>query len=62
MKKFYRREHLTAEDIKKNKSFMQNLAAGGLMSEDEFKVINFFWIFSNFLHFFEFFFAIKFVD
>ncbi|VDN51188.1 unnamed protein product [Dracunculus medinensis] len=32
-----RREHLTAEDIKKNKSFMQNLAAGGLMSEDEFK-------------------------
>uniref|UniRef100_A0A915Q5S7 ANK_REP_REGION domain-containing protein n=1 Tax=Setaria digitata TaxID=48799 RepID=A0A915Q5S7_9BILA len=31
-----RREHLTTEDIKKNKAFMQNLALGSLMTEDEF--------------------------
>ncbi|EFO21513.1 hypothetical protein LOAG_06976 [Loa loa] len=31
-----RREHLTAEDIKKNKAFMQSLAMGSLMAEDEF--------------------------
>ncbi|VDM21604.1 unnamed protein product [Wuchereria bancrofti] len=31
-----RREHLTAEDIKKNKAFMQSLAIGSLMAEDEF--------------------------
>ncbi|VDK75316.1 unnamed protein product [Litomosoides sigmodontis] len=31
-----RREHLTAEDIKKNKAFMQGLAVGLLMTEDEF--------------------------
>ncbi|VDK50078.1 unnamed protein product [Gongylonema pulchrum] len=34
-----RREHLTAEDIKKNKAFIQNLAIGSIMAEDEFKVI-----------------------
>ncbi|VDM45284.1 unnamed protein product [Toxocara canis] len=32
-----RREHLTAEDIKKNKAFMQNLAVGSAMADDEFK-------------------------
>lgn len=32
-----RREHLTAEDIKKNKAFMQNLAVGSTMADDEFK-------------------------
>lgn len=32
-----RREHLTAEDIKKNKAFMQNLAVGSAMAEEEFK-------------------------
>ncbi|MFH4978411.1 hypothetical protein AB6A40_005120 [Gnathostoma spinigerum] len=32
-----RREHLTAEDIKKNKAFIQNLAVGNSMAEDEFK-------------------------
>ncbi|VDK78296.1 unnamed protein product [Onchocerca ochengi] len=31
-----RREHLTAEDIKKNKTFLQNLAIGSLMAENEF--------------------------
>uniref|UniRef100_A0A0R3S6W9 ANK_REP_REGION domain-containing protein n=1 Tax=Elaeophora elaphi TaxID=1147741 RepID=A0A0R3S6W9_9BILA len=31
-----RREHLTAEDIKKNKAFMQSLAMGSLMPEEEF--------------------------
>ncbi|OZC11951.1 ankyrin repeat domain-containing protein 13C family protein [Onchocerca flexuosa] len=31
-----RREHLTTEDIKKNKAFLQNLAIGSLMAEDEF--------------------------
>ncbi|VIO92987.1 conserved hypothetical protein,hypothetical protein [Brugia malayi] len=31
-----RREHLTAEDIKKNKAFMQSLAMGSLLAEDEF--------------------------
>ncbi|KAL3994333.1 GPCR-chaperone family protein [Acanthocheilonema viteae] len=31
-----RREHLTAEDIKKNKAFMQSLTMGSLMTEDEF--------------------------
>lgn len=34
-----RREHLTAEDIKKNKAFIQSLAVGSVMAEDEFKVI-----------------------
>lgn len=37
-----RREHLTAEDIKKNKAFIQSLAVGSVMAEDEFKVINFY--------------------
>ncbi|VDK44507.1 unnamed protein product [Anisakis simplex] len=32
-----RREHLTAEDIKKNKAFMQHLAVGSAMADDEFK-------------------------
>ncbi|VDO30567.1 unnamed protein product [Brugia timori] len=31
-----RREHLTAEDIKRNKAFMQSLAMGSLLAEDEF--------------------------
>ncbi|CAI4231742.1 unnamed protein product [Auanema sp. JU1783] len=32
-----RREHLTNEDIKKNKSFMQSFAIGGSVPEDDFK-------------------------
>ncbi|VDK50470.1 unnamed protein product [Cylicostephanus goldi] len=32
-----RREHLTADDIKKNKSFMQSLASGAAVGDEDFK-------------------------
>ncbi|CAJ0585920.1 unnamed protein product, partial [Mesorhabditis spiculigera] len=32
-----RREHLSADDIKKNKSFMQSLATGNAVADDDFK-------------------------
>ncbi|KJH47014.1 ankyrin repeat domain-containing protein 13C-A family protein [Dictyocaulus viviparus] len=32
-----RREHLTADDIKRNKSFMQSLASGAAVCDDDFK-------------------------
>ncbi|RCN38361.1 hypothetical protein ANCCAN_15720 [Ancylostoma caninum] len=32
-----RREHLTADDIKKNKSFMQSLASGSAVGDEDFK-------------------------
>ena len=34
-----RREHLTAEDIKKNKSFLQSLTSGSAVTDDDYKVI-----------------------
>lgn len=34
-----RREHLTEEDVKKNKSIMQKFAHGKMVNEDELKVV-----------------------